>query len=76
MQLLTHRFSVLGRGSKGFFSGGEDPLSDVSAGTGLPGTAESVGASARNHAQRMAITVEGNFLCATRKGGLRTLCKK
>ena len=27
--------SILCRGSKGFFSGGEDPLSNVSAGTGL-----------------------------------------
>ena len=34
-----------------FFSGGEDPLSDVSAGTGLPATAENTGASARYHAQ-------------------------
>ena len=36
---------------KGFFSGGEDPLSNVSAGTELPATAESAGASARYHAQ-------------------------
>ena len=34
-----------------FFSGGEDPLSNVSAGTELPATAESAGASARYHAQ-------------------------
>ena len=33
------------------FSGGEDPLSSVSAGTKLPATAESAGASARYHAQ-------------------------
>ena len=43
--------SLLRRGSKGFFSGGEDPLSNVSVGTGLPATAESAGASARYHAQ-------------------------
>ena len=36
---------------KGFFSGGEDPLSNVSAGTELPATAEGAGASARYHAQ-------------------------
>ena len=36
---------------KGFFSGGEDPLSNVSAGTELQATAESAGASARYHAQ-------------------------
>ena len=36
---------------KGFFSGGEDPLSNVSAGTELHATAESAGASARYHAQ-------------------------
>ena len=39
---------------KGFFTGGEDPLSNVSAGTvctELPATAESAGASARYHAQ-------------------------
>ena len=36
---------------KGFFSGGEDPLSNVSAGTELPATAGSTGASARYHAQ-------------------------
>ena len=34
-----------------FFSGGEDPLSNVSAGTELQATAESAGASARYHAQ-------------------------
>ena len=45
------RVSLLRRGSKGFFSGGEDPLSNVSVGTGLPATAESAGASARYHAQ-------------------------
>ena len=39
------------QGLEGFFSGGEDPLSNVSAGTGLPATAESAGASARYHAQ-------------------------
>ena len=32
-----------------FFSGGEDPLSNVSAGTGLQATAESAVASARYH---------------------------
>jgi len=34
-----------------FFSGGVDPLSNVSAGTELRATAESVGASARYHTQ-------------------------
>lgn len=29
---------------QGYFSGGEDPLSNVCAGTGLPATAENVGA--------------------------------
>ena len=43
--------SLLRRGSKVFFSGGEDPLSNVSAGTELQATAESAGASARYHAQ-------------------------
>ena len=38
-------------GSKGFFSGGEDPLRNVSAGTGLQATAERAGASARYHTQ-------------------------
>ena len=48
----TYSFaSLLRRGSKGFFSGGEDPLSNVSAGTGLAATAVSTGASARYHAQ-------------------------
>ena len=37
--------SLLRRGSKVFFSGGEDPLSNVSAGTELQATAESAGAS-------------------------------
>ena len=37
--------------SKGFFSGGVDPLSNVSAGTELQVTAESAGASARYHTQ-------------------------
>ena len=36
---------------KGFFSGGEDPLSNVSAGTELQATAESAGASARYQTQ-------------------------
>ena len=36
---------------KGFFSGGVDPLSNVSAGTELQATAESAGASARYHTQ-------------------------
>ena len=35
----------------GFFSSWKDPLSNVSAGTGLPAMAESAGASARYHAQ-------------------------
>ena len=34
-----------------FFSGGVDPLSNVSAGTELQATAESAGASARYHTQ-------------------------
>ena len=45
---------LLRRGSKGpqrSFSGGVDPLSNVSAGTELQATAESVGASARYHTQ-------------------------
>ena len=36
---------------KGVFSGGVDPLSNVSAGTELQATAESAGASARYHTQ-------------------------
>ena len=36
---------------KGFFSGGVDPLINVSAGTELRATAESAGASARYHTQ-------------------------
>ena len=48
---LCECHSLLRRGSKGFSSGGEDPLSNVSAGTGLPTTAERAGASARYHAQ-------------------------
>ena len=36
---------------KGFFLGGVDPLSNVSAGTELQATAESTGASARYHTQ-------------------------
>ena len=36
---------------KGFSSGGEDPLSNVSAGTRLPEMVESRGASARYHTQ-------------------------
>ena len=36
---------------KGFFSGGVDPLSNVSAGTELQATAESAGVSARYHTQ-------------------------
>lgn len=39
------------RGSKGFFSGGVDPMSNVSAGTELQATEESAGASARYHTQ-------------------------
>ena len=37
--------------SSAFFSGGVDPLSNVSAGTELQATAESAGASARYHTQ-------------------------
>ena len=36
---------------KGFFSGGVDPLSNVSAGTELQATAECAGTSARYHTQ-------------------------
>ena len=43
--------SLLRRGSKVFFPGGVDLLSNVSAGTELKATAESVGASARYHTQ-------------------------
>ena len=44
--------SLLRRGSKRFFfSGGVDPLSNVSAGTELQATVESAGASARYHTQ-------------------------
>ena len=43
--------SPLRRGSKVFFSGGEDPLSNVSAGTELPATADSARAAARYYAQ-------------------------
>ena len=43
--------SLLRRGLKGLFSGGVDPLSNVSAGTELQATAESAGASARYHTQ-------------------------
>ena len=50
IQSLLQRFSPPQR-LKGFFSGGEDPLSNVSVGTGLPATAESAGASARYHTQ-------------------------
>ena len=50
--VLTHvSVSLLRRGSKGLFSGGVDPLSNVSAGTELQATAESAGASARYHTQ-------------------------
>ena len=45
------QFSLLCRGSKGLFSCGVDPLSNVSAGTELQATAESAGASARYHTQ-------------------------
>ena len=46
------RLSLLRRGSKGFFfSGGVDPLSNLSAGTELQATAEGAGASARYHTQ-------------------------
>ena len=43
------RPSLLRRGSKGFFSGGLDPLCNVSAGTELQAMAESAGA--RYHTQ-------------------------
>ena len=43
--------SLLRRGSKVFFPGGVDLLSNVSAGTELQATAESTGASARYHTQ-------------------------
>jgi len=37
---------------KGFFSGGEDPLSNANAGTGLPATAKGAGAPYQTyHAQ-------------------------
>ena len=68
---VVQNSSLLRRGSKGFFFSGGDPLSNVSAGTGLPATAESAGASARYHAQ----DGRGNFLRATRRGGLCTLCQ-
>ena len=43
--------SLLRRGSKGFLSGGVNPLSNVSAGTELQATAESAEASSRYHTQ-------------------------
>ena len=49
-QTATMQCSLLRRG-KGFFSGGVDPLSNVSAGTELQVTTESAGASARYHSQ-------------------------
>ena len=51
MKKHTKEGSLLRRGSKGFFSGGVNPLSNVSAGTELQATAESAGASARYHTQ-------------------------
>ena len=56
---LVERFRRSGAGNylsppqrlKGVFSGGVDPLSNVSAGTELQATAESAGASARYHTQ-------------------------
>ena len=52
-QGIFNYHSLLRRGSKVFFffSGGVDPLSNVSAGTELQATAESAGASARYHTQ-------------------------
>ena len=55
--------SLLRSGSKVFFSGGEDPSSNVSVGTGLPATAESAGASARYHTQDGHLPGEAVF-CA------------
>ena len=59
---------------KGFFSGGEDPLSNVSAGTELQATAESAGASARYHTQDGRHPGETIFFSTTPWGGLHTLC--
>ena len=44
-----------------FFFSREDPLRNVSAGTGLPATAESAGAFARYHAQDGRHAVEAIF---------------
>ena len=52
---------------KGFFLGGEDPLSNVSAGTELQATAESAGASARYQTQDGRRTGEVIF-CALLPG--------
>lgn len=47
----TYRDSLLRIGSMVSFFGGEDPLSNVSAVTGIPVTAESAGGSGRCRAQ-------------------------
>ena len=65
--------SLLLRGSKGFVSGGEDPLSNVSAGTGLPGTAESAGPSARCHTEHDRHPGEAIFSAQLAGVALRTL---
>ena len=49
--LASGRLSLLRRGSKGFFTGGMDPLSNLSAGTELQATVESAEVSARYHTQ-------------------------
>ena len=67
--------SLLRRGSKGFFSGGVDLLSNnVSAGTELQATANGAGASARYHTRRWPPSGRDNFLCTTPWGGWNTLC--
>ena len=69
--------SLLRRGSKGsskgFFSGGVDPLSNESAGTELQATAESAGASARYHTQDGCHPGETIF-CALLPGVASTPC--
>ena len=51
LSLVKYTVTSLPERLQGFFSGGKDPPSNVSAGTGLPTMAGCAGASARYHAQ-------------------------
>ena len=66
--------SLLRRGSKGFFSSGVDPLSNVSAGTEFTGDGGKRGSLCQIPHPRWPPSGGDNFQWSTLWGGLSTLC--